>query len=171
MQPQRQQMQDMGMGMQQGQQMQSNLEMAPQIPSPETQLNMNTAPTGSQEIVQQPDVMQAPAMMKNGDMNMAQSQIYEKPADLDKESLNQAAAAPPPTPPPNFPPINTQPSANSDLNQNIANYDSNNNIDPNTKELVGDADKAKEKLRQDIENFKNDLTPEELKIYQEAFRS
>lgn len=169
MQPQGQQMP--GMGMQQGHRMQSNMEMAPQMPSPETQLNMNTAPPGNQEIVQQPDGMQAPAMMQNGDMNMAQSQIYKKPADLDEESLNQAAAAPPPPPPPNFPPINTQPSANSDLNRDIANFDSNNNIDPNTKELVVDADKAKEKLRQDIENFKNDLTPEELKIYQEAFRS
>ena len=164
MQPQGQQMQ--GMGMQMGQPMQ-------QPTPPETQSNMQPIQNENQinqPITQQPDALQAPGMIQNGNMNMAQPQIYEKPAVEPKQEM--AAAAPPPPPPPNFPPISTQPPANSDLNLNIASYDSTNNIKgPNTKELIGDADKAKEKLRQDIENFKNDLTPAELEVYQEAFRS
>lgn len=168
MQPQGQPMQ--GMEMQQGQQMQS-MEMAPQLPSPETQLNMQQpVQPENQTIIQQPNTMQAPAMMQNGDMNIAQPQIYEKPADEPKQAMAQAA--PPPPPPPNFPPINTQSPADSGLNPDIANFNSNDNInDSGTKELINDADKAKEKLRQDVEKFKNDLTPDELEIYQEAFRS
>lgn len=162
MQPQGQQMQDMGMQM--GQPMQ-------QPTPPETQSNMQPIQNENQlnqPITQQPDALQAPGMIQNGNMNMAQPQIYEKPAVEPKQEM---AAAPPPPPPPNFPPISTHPTANSDLSPDVDKYSSNNNIDPNTKELIGDADKAKEKLRQDIENFKNDLTPDELEVYQEAFRS
>ncbi len=150
MQPQGQQMP--GTGMQQGQQMQSNMEMAPQIPSPETQLNMNTATTGSQEIVQQPNSIQAPAMMQNGNMIMAQPQYYEKPSDEPKQAMAQAA----PPPPPNDPPFNNL---------------SNENQSPSTTENLNDMEKKAADYRASVKKYLDDLSPYELDIFKQELNN
>ena len=152
MQPQGQQMQDMGMGMQQGQQMQPNMEMAPQMPSPETQLNMNTAPPGNQEIVQQPNSIQAPAMMQNGNITMAQPQYYEKPTDEPKQEMT--AAAPPP--PPNDPPFK--------------NF-SNENQSPSTTENLNDMEKNAADYRASVKKYLDDLSPNELDIFKQELNN
>ena len=110
MQPQGQQMQDMGMGM--GQPMQ-------QPTPPETQLNIQAIQNENQmnqPITQQPDALQAPGMIQNGNMNMAQSQIYENPVEPKQEMA--AAAPPPPNDPPfnNFSNENQSPSTTENLN-------------------------------------------------------
>jgi len=149
MQPQGQQMP--GMEMQQGQQMHS-METAPQIPSPETQLNMQPVQPENQAIVQQPNTIQAPAMMQNGDMNMAQPQIYEKPADEPKQEM--AAAAPPP--PPNDPPFN--------------NF-SNENQSPSTTENLNDMEKNAADYRASVKKYLDDLSPNELDIFNQELQN
>jgi hypothetical protein len=148
MQPQGQQM---GTGMQQGQQLQS-MGMAPQMPSPEAQLNMQPVQPENQVIVQQPGVMQAPDMVQNGNMNMSQPQIYENPPEPKQET----AAAPPP-PPPNDPPINTPSSPNAafdaDPNVNI-----NNSLNKFDIDLDKDAStRSDEELQRVIDRYQKEI--------------
>ena len=149
MQPQGQQMP--GMEMQQGQQMQS-MEMAPQMPSPETQLNMQPVQPENQAIVQQPNTIQAPAMMQNGNMIMAQPEYYEKPADEPKQEM--AAAAPPP--PPNDPPF-----------KNL----SNENQSPSTTENLNDMEKKAADYRASVKKYLDDLSPYELDIFKQELNN
>jgi hypothetical protein len=149
MQPQGQQMP--GMEMQQGQQLQS-MGMAPQMPSPEAQLNMQPVQPENQQIIQKPDAMQPPNMMQNGNMNMSQPQIYENPPEPKQET----AAAPPP-PPPNDPPINTPSSPNAafdaDPNVNI-----NNSLNKFDIDLDKDAStRSDEELQRVIDRYQKEI--------------
>ncbi|GDX62713.1 hypothetical protein LBMAG34_2470 [Candidatus Saccharibacteria bacterium] len=148
MQPQAQQMQDMGMQM--GQPMQSP-EMTQQPASPEAQLNMQPEQPENQAILQQPNAIQAPNMMQNGNMNMAQPQIYEKPADEPKQEI--AAAAPPP---PNDPPFN--------------NF-SNENQSPSTTENLDDMEKKAADYRANVKKYLDDLSPNELDIFKQELNN
>ena len=144
MQPQGQQMQDMGMGM--GQPMQ-------QPTPPETQLNIQAIQNENQmnqPITQQPDALQAPGMIQNGNMNMAQSQIYENPVEPKQE---MAAAAPPP---PNDPPFN--------------NF-SNENQSPSTTENLNDMEKKAADYRASVKKYLNDLSPNELDIFKQELNN
>lgn len=146
MQPQAQQMQDMGMQM--GQPM--------QLPTPhETQSNMEPIQNENQmnqPITQQPDALQAPGMIQNGNMNMAQPQIYEKPNDQPKQEM--AAAAPPP--PPNDPPFN--------------NF-SNENQSPSTTENLNDMEKNAADYRANVKKYLDDLSPNELDIFKQELNN
>ena len=147
MQPQGQQMP--GMEMQQGQQLQS-MGMAPQMPSPEAQLNMQPVQPENQVIVQQPGVMQAPDMVQNGNMNMSQPQIYENPPEPKQET----AAAPPP--PPNGPPFGGGPGDNNSLN-----------VDPITNENLNSLEKNKADYAERVKKYLDDLSPAELDIFKQ----
>ena len=144
--------QQMGMGIQQGYQMPSP-DMTPQPASPETQLNMQPAQNENQPnpaIIQNPDAMQAPSMMQNGNMNMAQAQIYENP------STEKPQAAPAPPPPPNDPPFGSYPGDNSSLN-----------IDPVANESLNNLEKNKADYASKVKNYLDDLSPGEFKIFEE----
>jgi hypothetical protein len=147
MQPQGQQMP--GMEMQQGQQLQS-MGMAPQMPSPEAQLNMQPVQPENQQIIQKPDAMQAPNMMQNGNMNMSQPQIYENPPEPKQET----AAAPPP--PPNDPPFNNL---------------SNENPSPITTENLNDVERKAEDYRKEVRNYLDDLTDAERDIFKQELQN
>jgi hypothetical protein len=166
MQPQGQQM---GTEMQQGQTMQ-HMEMAPQIPSPETQLNMQPVQPENQQIIQNPDAMQAPNMMQNGNMNMAKPQIYENPPEPKQET---AAAAPPPPPPggPNGPmPPDDK---NTSFNQSQPAFESTiynqGNISPTAEKSFDDIESRKAKLQKQLEGYKEELSPDEREIYKKVF--
>ena len=146
MQPQGQQMQDMGMQM--GQPMQ-------QPTPPETQSNIQPIQNENQlnqPITQQPDSLQAPGMMQNGNMIMAQPQYYEKPADEPKQEM--AAAAPPP--PPNDPPFKNF----SDANQS-----------PSTTENLDDMEKKAADYRANVKKYLDDLSPNELDIFKQELNN
>lgn len=147
MQPQGQQMPDTQM--MQGQTMQ-HTEMAPQPASPETQVNMQPVQAENQQIIQNPDAMQAPAMMQNGKMNMSQPQIYENPPEPKQET----AATPPP--PPNGPPFGGGPGDNNSLN-----------VDPIANENLNSLEKNKADYAEKVKKYLDDLSPAELDIFKQ----
>jgi len=183
MQPQGQQM---GMGMQQGQQMHS-MEMAPQIPSPETQLNMQplhparsgeavdpninqigempqkdipATPNMPQIIPTQPNVMpDNPGQYSNpAENNVNSGLMTSAPATFMENQVEQPKpqAAPAPPPPPNGPPFGGGPGDNNSLN-----------VDPKTNENLNNLEKNKAYYAEKVKKYLDDLSPAELDIFKQ----